>query len=70
MSCRISNLLFPGCPLHALDNVVSNAVVDRVLVVPLDHFRQKQTKGVRVNMSENVLERGTDYSDHNSCVMM
>ena len=69
MSCRISNLLVPGCPLHELDNVLSNAVVDRVRVVRLENYRQKQANGVRFNMSENVLERGTEYSDHNNVMM-
>ena len=67
MLCCVSNLLFPGCPLHALDDVLSNAVVDRVRVVRLEnYYRQKQINGVRVNMSENVLERGTEYPEHNN----
>ena len=70
MLCCISNLLFPGCPLHALDNVLSNAVVDQVQVVRLENYRQKQINGVRFSMSENVLERGTEYSDHNNVMMM
>ena len=57
------NLLFPRCPLHALDNAISNAVGDRVRVVRLENYRQKQINGVRFNMSENVHKRGTEYSD-------
>ena len=39
----ISNLLFPGCPLHALDNVLLNAVVDRVRVVRLENYGQTKS---------------------------
>ena len=71
MLCCITNLLFPECPLHALDHVLSNAVVDRVRVVRLENYRQKQINGVRVNMClKKLLERGIEYSDHEISVMM
>ena len=58
MLCCIYNLLFPGCALHALDNELSNAVVDRVRVVRLEKYRQNQINVVRF-MSGNILERGS-----------
>ena len=49
--------------------VLSKAVVDRVRLVRLENCRQKQINGVRFNMSENVLERGAEYSDHDNVMM-
>ena len=71
MLCCISNLLFPGCPLHALHNVLSNAVVDRVRVVRLETISKNKSMCARQHdtyMSENVFER--EYSDHNDVMML